>query len=62
MENVEVGATVKRIEGLNTFGPNNSTELISTISSIVAVSKLMAPIIFILAILFVFIWIFYLNI
>jgi putative membrane protein len=60
MENVEVGATVERIEGLKTFGPNNSTELISTISSIVAVSKIMAPIIFILAILFVFIWIFYL--
>ncbi|MCL2116313.1 MAG: DUF2070 family protein [Methanobrevibacter sp.] len=60
MENVEVGATVNRIEGLKTFGPNNSTELISTISSVVAVSKIMAPIIFILAILFVFIWIFYL--
>ena len=62
LENVEVGATVNRIEGLKTFGPNNSTELISTISSIVAVSKIMAPIIFILAILFVFIWIFYLHI
>ena len=61
MENVEAGATVSRIEGLKTFGPNNSTELISTISSIVAVSKIMAPIIFILAILFVFVWIFYLS-
>jgi len=61
LEDVEVGATVNRIEGLKTFGPNNSTELISTISSIVAVSKIMAPIIFILAILFVFIWIFYLT-
>jgi len=59
MENVEVGATVNRIKGLKTFGPNNSTELISTISSVVAVSKIMAPIIFILAILFAFIWIFY---
>jgi len=61
MENVVAGATVDRIEGLKTFGPNNSTELISTISSILAVSKMMAPIIFILAILFVFIWIFYLS-
>jgi putative membrane protein len=60
MENVEAGVAVNRIEGLKTFGPNNSTELISTISSIVAVSRIMAPIIFILAILFVFIWIFYL--
>ncbi|MBZ9571620.1 DUF2070 family protein [Methanobrevibacter sp. TMH8] len=60
LESVEVGASVERIKGLNTFGPNNSVELVSTISSIVAVSKIMAPIIFILAIFFVFIWIFYL--
>lgn len=62
LESVEAGATVSRLEGLKTFGPNNSTELVSTISSIVAVSRIMAPIIFILAILFVFIWIFYLHI
>lgn len=61
LEPVKAGAYVNKIEGLNTLGPNNSTELVSTISSIVAVSKLMAPIIFILAILFVFIWVFYLN-
>jgi len=60
LDPVEVGASVERIKGLNTFGPNNSIELVSTISSIVAVSKIMAPIIFILAIFFVFIWIFYL--
>lgn len=60
LESVEVGASVERIKGLNTFGPNNSVELVSTISSIVAVSRIMAPIIFILAIFFVFIWIFYL--
>lgn len=60
LEPVEVGCSVERIVGLNTFGPNNSVELVSTISSIVAVSKIMAPIIFILAILFVFVWIFYL--
>ena len=60
LEPVEVGCSVERIVGLNTFGPNNSIELVSTISSIVAVSKIMAPIIFILAILFVFVWIFYL--
>ncbi|RBQ23578.1 hypothetical protein ALNOE001_08620 [Candidatus Methanobinarius endosymbioticus] len=60
MEPVEVGCSVEKIKELNTFGPNNSIELVSTISSIVAVSKIMAPIIFILAILFVFVWIFYL--
>ncbi|MDR2624338.1 MAG: DUF2070 family protein [Methanobrevibacter sp.] len=59
LEEVEAGVKTKRIVGINTFGPNNSTELISTISSIVAVSKIMAPLIFILAIIFVFIWIFF---
>ena len=62
LDSVEVGASVERIRGLNTFGPNNSIELVSTISSIVAVSKIMAPIILILAIFFVFIWIFYLPV
>jgi putative membrane protein len=60
LEPVDVGASVERIKGLNTLGPNNSVELVSTISSIVAVSKIVAPIIFTLAIIFVFIWIFYL--
>ena len=58
LEPVEAGTNTERILGLKTFGPNNSTELISTISSIVAVSKIIAPLIFIVAILFVFIWIF----
>ena len=58
LEPVEAGTRIERIENLKTFGPNNSTELISTISSIVSVSKIAAPLIFIIAILFVFIWIF----
>jgi putative membrane protein len=61
LEEVEAGIITKRIKGLNTFGPNNSTELVSTISSIVAVSKVIAPIIFILAVIFVFIWIFFFS-
>ena len=40
-------------------GPTNSTELVSTISSIVAVSRVIAPLIFVLAIIFVLVWIFY---
>ncbi|GAA5819593.1 MAG: DUF2070 family protein [Methanobrevibacter sp. CfCl-M3] len=59
LEEVKASVKTKRIIGINTFGPNNSTELISTISSIVAVSKVMAPLIFILAILFAFLWIFF---
>ena len=58
LEPVEAGANTERIYNLKTFGPNNSTELISTISSILAVSKVIAPLIFIVAILFVLIWIF----
>ena len=58
LEPVEAGTSTERIVGLKTFGPNNSTELISTISSIVAVSKIIAPLTFIVAIIFAFIWIF----
>ena len=59
LEKVEVGTGTSKIENLNTFGPKNSTELISTISSVVAVSKIIAPVLFITALLIVFIWIFY---
>lgn len=58
LEPVEVGTNTERILNLKTFGPNNSTELISTISSIVAVSKIIAPLTFIVAIIFVLVWIF----
>jgi putative membrane protein len=60
LEPVEAGTDINKIKNLKTFGPNNSTELISTISSIVAVSKIMAPLIFITALIFVFIWIYFL--
>ena len=59
LEEVEVGTGTKRIKNLNTFGPKNSTELISTLSSVVAVSKIIAPVLLITAIIIVFIWIFY---
>lgn len=59
LEEVEVATGTEKIEGLKTFGPNNSTELISTISSIVAVSKIAAPVLFLSALIIVFVWIFY---
>ena len=59
LEIVKVGTGTKKIENLNTFGPNNSTELISTISSVVAVSKIIAPVLLITAIVIAFIWIFF---
>jgi len=59
LENVEVGVKVAKISGIKTLGPTNATELVTTISSIVAVSRIFAPFIFILALFFVFIWIFY---
>ena len=59
LEKVEVGTGTEKIENLKTFGPKNSTELISTISSVVAVSKIIAPVLLITALLIVFIWIFF---
>ena len=59
MEDVSVGCKVANIKDIKTFGPLNATELVTTISSIVAVSRIFAPLVFLLALLFVFIWIFY---
>ncbi len=59
LEKVEVGTGTEKIKNLNTFGPNNSTELISTISSVVAVSKIIAPVLLITALIIVFMWIFF---
>ncbi|MBM4241225.1 MAG: DUF2070 family protein [Euryarchaeota archaeon] len=59
MEQVSVAGDVCKIKGLKTLGPTHATELVTTISSIIAVSRIFAPLVFILALLFVFIWIFY---
>ena len=59
IEDVSVGCEVSKIEDLKTLGPTHATELVTTISSIVAVSKIFAPLIFIIAFLSAFIWIFY---
>lgn len=59
LEDVSVAAKVCNIEDLKTMGPTTATELVSTISSIIAVSRIFAPLIFLLAIMSVFIWLFY---
>ena len=59
MEKVEVGTGTEKIKNLKTFGPNNSTELISTISSVVEVSKIIAPVLLITSLIIAFIWIFF---
>ena len=59
LEKVEVGTRTEKIINLNTFGPKNSTELISTISSVVAVSKIIAPVLLITSLIIAFIWIFF---
>lgn len=59
LEDVTVACDVCRIKDLKTLGPTHATELVTTISSIVAVSKIFAPLIFVIALLFAFIWIFY---
>jgi putative membrane protein len=60
LEDVTVACEVSKIKDLKTLGPTHATELVTTISSIVAVSKIFAPLIFIIAFLSAFIWIFYL--
>lgn len=57
MEDVSVGTQTIHVN-LKTFGPNHTTELVTTIASVVSVSKLLAPVIFITAIILVIIWIF----
>ena len=59
IEDVEAACKVCHISDIKTLGPLHSTELVTTISSIVAVSRIFAPLIFIIALIFVFIWIFY---
>lgn len=59
LEPVEAAVKVAKIEDIKTLGPTHATELVTTISSIIAVSKVFAPLVFILALLFAFLWIFY---
>lgn len=59
MEPVKVAMKVAEINDLKTLGPTHATELVTTISSIIAVSKVIAPLIFLLAFIFAFLWIFY---
>ena len=59
LEPVQVGCKTSRLSGINTLGPTQATELVTTISSIVAVSRIFAPLVLIVALLFAFIWIFY---
>ena len=59
LEDVTVACELSKIKDLKTLGPTHATELVTTISSIVAVSKIFAPLIFIIAFLSAFIWIFY---
>ncbi|WP_414469523.1 DUF2070 family protein [Methanobacterium sp. ACI-7] len=59
LEDVSVAYKICNVEDLKTLGPTNATELVSTISSIIAVSRIFAPMIALLAIVSVFVWIFY---
>lgn len=59
LEPVKVAMKVAEINDLKTLGPTHATELVTTISSIIAVSKVFAPLIFLLAFIFAFLWVFY---
>ena len=58
LEEVEVGTGTEIISDLKTFGPNNSTELMSTASATIASSKITAPTLFISAFILIFVYIF----
>ena len=57
LEEVSVASGTARVN-IKTLGPNNSTELVTTISSVVSVSKLLAPLVFIIAAIITVLWIF----
>ncbi|MBQ6219342.1 MAG: DUF2070 family protein [Methanosphaera sp.] len=57
LEPVSVASATARVN-IKTLGPNNSTELVTTISSVVSVSKLLAPLVFIVAAIITIVWIF----
>lgn len=57
LEEVSVASGTARVN-IKTLGPNNSTELVTTISSVVSVSKLLAPLVFIIAAIITILWIF----
>lgn len=57
LEYVEVASGTAPIN-IKTLGPNNSTELVTTISSIIAVSKLLAPLVFAMAAIIIILWLF----
>ncbi len=59
LEEVEVGTGSKIIKNIKTFGPNNSTELISTVSSSVSVLKIIAPGLLIAAIIVIYFIVFF---
>lgn len=57
LEEVSVATATQRFK-IKTFGPNKSLELVNTISSVVSVSKLLAPLVFIIAAIITVYWIF----
>ena len=57
LEEVSVASGTARLN-IETLGPNNSTELVTTLSSIFSVMKLLAPLVFITAAIIIIWWIF----
>ena len=49
LELVEVGAKVIKVKGIDVFGPQRSIELVSTVNTMIAIMKIVTPLIFMLA-------------
>jgi len=50
LEPVEVGTKIIKVKDIDVFGPQRSIELVSTINTMIAIMKIMAPLIFMLSI------------
>jgi putative membrane protein len=47
LEPVEVGSKIIRVDGIDVFGPQRSIELVSMVNTMIAIMKIVAPLIFI---------------
>jgi len=61
LEPVEVGTKMIKVKGLDVFGPQRSIELVSTINTMIAIMKIVAPLIFMLSLALSLLAVFYVG-
>jgi putative membrane protein len=58
---VEVGTKMIKVKGIDVFGPQRSIELVSTVNTMMAMMKIMAPLIFMLSLAVSLLGVFYIG-